>query len=120
MGFLSKLFKKKKHQENDTDDWETVVYDRDDVDFSDEEERSRYIANCLEQMGEATREMNLLTGEYSLITSHLTDMEEIEALPAPGTGRHRRAAGGPGAGQQPIPGAEEPHEGRGLLPSAGA
>ena len=83
MGFLSKLFKKKKHQENDTDDWETVVYDRDDVDFSDEEERSRYIANCLEQMGEATREMNLLTGEYSLITSHLTDMEEIEALPEP-------------------------------------
>lgn len=83
MGFFSKLFKKKKHQENDTDDWETVVYDRDDVDFSDEEERSRYIANCLEQMGEATREMNLLTGEYSLITSHLTDMEEIEALPEP-------------------------------------
>lgn len=81
MGFWSKLFKKKKHQEDADDNWETVVYIRDDVDFADEEERSRYITNCLEQIGEATREINLLTGEYSVITSHLTDMEEIEALP---------------------------------------
>ncbi len=51
------------------------------MDFREEEERSRYIANCLEQMREATKEMGLLTGEYSLITSYLTDMEEIEALP---------------------------------------
>lgn len=81
MGFWSKIFKKKKHQESEAEDWETMVYDRDDVDFSDEEERSRYIANCLEQIAEANREMNLLTGEYSLITSHLTDIDEIEALP---------------------------------------
>ena len=81
MGFWSRLFRKKKYQESGADDWETIVYDRDDVDFGQEEERSRYIANCLEQMGEATKEIGLLTGEYSLITSYLTDMEEIEALP---------------------------------------
>ncbi len=81
MGFWSKIFKKKKYQENGPEDWESMVYDRDDVDFGQEEERSRYIANCLEQMGEATKEIGLLTGEYSLITSYLTDMEEIEALP---------------------------------------
>ncbi len=81
MGFWSKLFKKKRYQENSAEDWENVVYDRDDVDFGQEEERSRYITNCLEQMKEATKEMNLLTGEYNLITSYLTDMEEIEALP---------------------------------------
>ena len=81
MGFWSKLFRKRKHQENGPEDWENPVYDRDDVDFGQEEERSRYISNCLEQMGEATKEIGLLTGEYSLITSYLTDMEEIEALP---------------------------------------
>jgi hypothetical protein len=51
------------------------------VDFQDEEQRSRYIKDCLEQMAEATKESGLLTGEYSLVTAYLTDMEEIEALP---------------------------------------
>ena len=37
--------------------------------------------NCLEQVAEATYEVNLLKGEYSLVTTHLTDIEEIEALP---------------------------------------
>ncbi|MCI9219560.1 MAG: hypothetical protein HFH94_07470 [Lachnospiraceae bacterium] len=81
MGFWSKLFRKKRYQESGSEDWENIVYDRDDVDFTEEEERSRYIANCLEQIKEATKEIGLLTGEYSLITSYLTDMEEIEALP---------------------------------------
>ena len=47
MGFWSKLFKKRKYQESGPEDWENVVYDRDDVDFGQEEERSRYITNCL-------------------------------------------------------------------------
>ncbi len=82
MGFWSRLFgKKKKVREQVQEDWENIVYDRDDVDFQDEEQRSRYITNCLEQMAEASREINLLSGEYGLVTSYLTDMEEIEALP---------------------------------------
>ncbi|MCR2046323.1 hypothetical protein NSB25_03400 [Acetatifactor muris] len=81
MGFLSKIWKRKKYQENVADDWENIVYDRDTVNFGEEEQRSRYITNCLEQINEAGRELNLLTGEYSLVTSYLTDMEEIEALP---------------------------------------
>ena len=81
MGFLSKIFRKRKQLESSTDDWENVVYERDRVDFRDDGQRNRYVTGCLEQMGEASRELNLLTGEYSLITSYLTDMEEIEALP---------------------------------------
>jgi len=81
MGFFAKLFKKNKRQENGADDWENLVYDRDDVDFRDRGQRQEYIKSCLEQMEEATREVNLLTGEYSLVTSYLTDIEEIEALP---------------------------------------
>jgi len=82
MGFLKKLFGwKRKAQEPEKDDWEQIVYARDEVDFSNDEQRRQYIQNCLEQMSEASREINLLTGEYSLVTSYLTDMEEIEALP---------------------------------------
>lgn len=83
MAFWSRLFKRKKKrkQEAVAEDWENLIYDRSDVDFQDEEQRSRYITNCLEQMAEAAREIQLLTGEYAQVTSYLTDMEEIEALP---------------------------------------
>lgn len=83
MGFWQKLFKRKKREEQpQQDDWEQIVYARDDVNFHDEEQRSRYIVNCLEQIAEASKETSLLTGEYSLVTAYLTDMEEIEALPS--------------------------------------
>lgn len=82
MAFWSRLFgRKRRSGKQQPEDWEDIVYDRDDVDFRDEEQRSRYITNCLEQMAEASKEIDLLTGEYTLVTSYLTDMEEIEALP---------------------------------------
>lgn len=81
MGLFTKLFGRRKYKEGEADDWESIVYERDAVNFDEEEQRTRYIANCLEQIGEATQEIKLLSGEYSLVTSYLTDMEEIEALP---------------------------------------
>ncbi len=82
MAFWNRLLGKKKRKRDQlSEDWENLVYDREDVNFKDEEQRSRYITNCLEQMAEASKEMNLLSGEYALVTSYLTDMEEIEALP---------------------------------------
>lgn len=83
MGFWKNLFRrKKKEQEQPQEDWENIVYDREDVNFEDEEQRRRYITNCLEQIAEASREADLLAGEYGLVTAYLTDMEEIEALPS--------------------------------------
>lgn len=81
MGFWRKLFKKKAVEEEYERDWEQIAYDRDGVNFSSEEQRSRYVTDCLEQMAEAAEEIELLTGEYTRVTSYLTDMEEIEALP---------------------------------------
>lgn len=60
---------------------EQIIYPRDQVDFRNEEQRSRYITDCLEQMAEASREIDELNGEYDRVTSYLKDMEEIEALP---------------------------------------
>lgn len=81
MGFWSRIRGKRKRQEEDAVDWDNLVYARDDVDFKDPEQRRGYIVNCLEQVAEASREINLLKGEYGLVTSQLTDIEEIEALP---------------------------------------
>ena len=83
MGFWSRLFRfgsAKRHDEPENN-WEEIVYDHTEVDFTDEEQRSRYITNCLEQMAEASKEINYLNGEYGLVTTYLMDMEEIEALP---------------------------------------
>lgn len=82
MGFWQKIFKRKKTEQDFEDNWEQVVYARDEVDFEDGEQRSRYITSCLEQIVEASKEINLLTGEYSLVTAYLTDTEELEALPS--------------------------------------
>ncbi len=83
MGFWRKLFNfgSRKGQEEPEYNWDEIVYDHAEVDFNDEEQRSRYITNCLEQIVEASKELNLLNGEYGLVTAYLTDMEEIEALP---------------------------------------
>ena len=83
MGFLSRLFRFARRNTADMreDDWEEIVLDHGDVDFSDAEQRTRYITNCMEQIADASREVNQLNGEYALVTAYLTDMEEIEALP---------------------------------------
>lgn len=84
MGLWKKIFGlvSGREQEQTEPDWEEIVYDHTEVDFSDEEQRSRYVTGCLEQMAEAAKEINQLNGEYGLVTAYLTDMEEIEALPS--------------------------------------
>lgn len=81
MGFWRNLFRRKKVAEKTEENWEQIVYPRDQVDFRNEEQRSRYITDCLEQMAEASKEIDELSGEYDRVTSYLKDMEEIEALP---------------------------------------
>lgn len=63
------------------DDWEKIEYDRDDLDIHDKEQRREYVKSCLEQIAEATKELENLNFEYGMVTSYLKDMEEIEALP---------------------------------------
>ncbi len=62
--------------------WNDIVYTRKDVDMDDPVQRREYIGSCLAQMQEAARELDALEYEYNDVTSHLRDMEEIDALPA--------------------------------------
>lgn len=73
MGFWKRLFGAKKTKQE--------IEPQEKINFHDNEERQRYLVSCLEQIGEAQKELELLHGEYQLVSSYLTDMEEIEALP---------------------------------------
>lgn len=92
MTWWNRLFKKKEPIQQE-EDWEQLVYTRNGVNFDEEDQRKRYIVNCLEQISEASKEIDLLTGEYTLVTSYLTDTDEIEALPAEQREEVNRVAG---------------------------
>ena len=65
----------------DENDWQQVVYARDQVDIHDPVQRREYVRGCLDQIADASHEIDSLTYEYNMVTSYLRDMEEIEALP---------------------------------------
>lgn len=84
MGLIKKLRElKKKIQEPEfeIEDWNEIVYDRDDLKINDKDQREEYVKGCLEQIAEASKELENLQFEYNMVTSYLKDMEEIEALP---------------------------------------
>lgn len=84
MGLLGKLLewkKKRAEPEYQVEDWNEVVYDRDNLQINNRESREAYVRGCLEQIAEASRELENLQFEYNMVTSYLKDMEEIEALP---------------------------------------
>ena len=86
MGFLDKIFRKSaddewKKQQAELENWSDIVYTRKDLDMDDPVQRREYIGSCLQQMEEAARELDSLEFEYNDVTSHLRDMEEINALP---------------------------------------
>ena len=68
-------------QQTKLQNWNDIVYTRKDVDMDDPVQRREYINSCLAQMQEASDALNALEDEYNDVTSHLRDMEEIDALP---------------------------------------
>ena len=84
MNFIRKIinrFRKEHDYPEQFEVWDDVVHSRDNVDFNDREQRSDYIKSCLDQIKDATLEIDNLNAEYNIVTSQLKDMEEIEALP---------------------------------------
>lgn len=62
-------------------DWDSLVYSREHIDIHDHKQRHDYVVGCLEQIADATRELESLNYEYNMVTAYLKDMDEIEALP---------------------------------------
>jgi len=84
MGIIKKFLDWKKSREEpiyEIEDWNEIIYDRDDLQINDKGQRREYVKGCLEQIAEASKELENLQFEYNMVTSYLKDMEEIEALP---------------------------------------
>ncbi|RKM58126.1 hypothetical protein D6853_00900 [Butyrivibrio sp. X503] len=85
MGLWNKFFGSNRDEEwekqAELENWNDIVYTRKEVDMDDPVQRREYIGSCLQQMEEAARELESLEYEYNDVTSHLRDIEEIDALP---------------------------------------
>ena len=68
MGFLD-LFRKKdtyraeRREQHELENWNDIVYTRKNIDMDDIGQRREYIENCLQQMAEASRDMDSLQFE---------------------------------------------------------
>lgn len=60
---------------------ELPVFHRENINMHHKGEREQYIRGCLEQIADAERELHRLEYEYNMVTSHLTDIEELERSP---------------------------------------
>ncbi len=84
MGFLRRLiFGKKNQYEEQVSGTENGKVESQIVDVRDPVARDQYVDTCIEQIAEAADTIEALTKEYELVTTYLTDMEELEALPEP-------------------------------------
>lgn len=82
MGLFSKLFRNKKEYEPLKEiPVDLELQDGESFNLNDSEQRFSYVKSCLEQIGEASGEIERLKSEYQMVNSYLHDMEEIEALP---------------------------------------
>lgn len=98
MGFWKKIFGKNLIEEDEADffnemdvtstdpdkmdwDWDNLVDERNYLKISDPYERGKYIRSLIEQIKEASGELDKLSYEYNLVTATLRDMDELDALP---------------------------------------
>lgn len=85
MGFLARLFCRKKTEYSDADYKEPDLSGieekkRERISLKDAYARERFVENCLEQIKEASGEIDAYEAEYDEVTSKLMDMEEIDNL----------------------------------------
>ena len=75
--------RKEQFQEEDLNDvdWRDLEQKEREWDVNDEAERREFIQGRLDQITEASEELEKLSVEYATVTAYLKDMEEIEALP---------------------------------------
>ena len=63
-------------------DWDTITNERTFLKISDPYQREKLIRSLVEQVKNASGELDKLNFEYNVVTAALKDMDELEALPA--------------------------------------
>ena len=62
-------------------DWDSITDERTYLKMSDPYQREKYIRSLVEQVKDASNELDKLSYEYNVVTAALKDMDELEALP---------------------------------------
>ena len=62
-------------------DWDSLVDERTYLKLSDPYQREKYIRSLVEQVKNASNELDKLSFEYNVVTASLKDMDEIDSLP---------------------------------------
>lgn len=62
-------------------DWENIINEKKLFRMSDDVQRSKYLRSLVEQVRDASMELDKLSAEYNNVTATLKDMDEIDALP---------------------------------------
>lgn len=78
--YLSETEKKMASEDSDWD-WNTIVSDRTYLNINDAYQREKYIRSLVEQVKDASTQLDKLSYEYNVVTAVLKDMDELEALP---------------------------------------
>lgn len=86
MSFWKRIFRRKSrsdisHVSEDGAERAIPVFHRENISIHNRQEREQYIRSVLEQIADAERQMHHLDYEYNKVTSHLTDIEELERAP---------------------------------------
>lgn len=86
MSFWKRVFRRKGKNDSsglngEGEEQSIPVFHRENINIHNKQEREQYIKSALEQFADAERELRHLEYEYNLVTSHLTDIEELERLP---------------------------------------
>lgn len=96
-GFFKKLFSKREQEDDffseydiemDEEEnslhwnWDNLIKDRHLLKLSDDVQREKYIRSLVEQVKDASEQIDNFSYEYNLVTDTLKDMDELEALPS--------------------------------------
>lgn len=68
-------------KEEEAWDWDTIVNERTYLKTSDPYQREKLIRSLVEQVKNASGEIDRLTFEYNVVTASLKDMDELDSLP---------------------------------------
>lgn len=93
MFFLKKFFKLKTEDEYDEDyfdydleyedpEWDKFAGEREPLDLNNTNVQEQYVRSLLEQLKNASDEIDHLKNEYEAVSGYLRDMEEVEEIPA--------------------------------------
>ncbi len=79
--YFDEYFEDAEKEENFEWDWDSLAKERNLFKLSDVIQREKYIRSLIEQVKDASGELDKLSYEYNFVTASIKDLDELDALP---------------------------------------